>query len=410
MAVAAQRLAQLRDGGQDLPHRQAEADQAGRADQHVARVAADRFGRRGAHRLGIGAALGAGPGVGVAAVDDHAARHARRTRCSRSRLASTGGARNLFWVKTAAVGTGLPSSVASRADVAAASGLDARRQGPAATNPSAAVTLTDRLPMLDRPGALVEAEHQIGALDHLPRRALAEIVDRGERDDRAGALVVAGGEEGGVGAGRPFGLGRGLADMDEGLAGIGVAQDRQRVARAGRAGVAGGEDAAAGGHQVRGEQHLRAGHHLHLGGVAMVEEAVGAEIAVDRAEMRAGIGRAAGAADARGGVDDDALLLDRAGLDQRPQRQAGGGRVAAGRGDALRRLDLVAEKFGQAVGEAVEQLGPGVRLAVPALNSAALSRRKSAPRSTKGMPGASSRRPAAGSRHGARRRGSGRCP
>ena len=80
-------------------------------------------------------------------------------------------------------------------------------------------------------GRLVEAEHEVGALDHLPGRALAEIVDRGERDDHAGALVVARGEEGGVGAARPFGLGRRLADMDEGLAGIGLAQDRQRIAR-----------------------------------------------------------------------------------------------------------------------------------------------------------------------------------
>jgi len=34
---------------------------------------------------------------------------------SRSKLASTGGARNLFWVNTAAQGTGWPSSVASKA-------------------------------------------------------------------------------------------------------------------------------------------------------------------------------------------------------------------------------------------------------------------------------------------------------
>ena len=64
--------------------------------------------------------------------------------CSRSRLASTGGARNLFWVNTAAAGTGLPSSVASMAKSRRLRLTPAWQ--PAATNPSAAVTLKDRLP------------------------------------------------------------------------------------------------------------------------------------------------------------------------------------------------------------------------------------------------------------------------
>src|SRR4030095_13444485 len=93
--------------------------------------------------------------------------------------------------------------------------------------------------------AFVEAEHEVGALDHLPGGALAEIVDRRERDDGSGPLVIAGREKGGVVAGRPLGFGRGLSDMDEGLAGIGSLEDGKRVAWAGGTGVAGGADAAA---------------------------------------------------------------------------------------------------------------------------------------------------------------------
>ena len=113
----------LGNGGEDLAHRQAEADQAGRADQHVARIAADRFGRRGAHRLGIGAALGAGAGIGVAAVDDHARRMAARhvepleagldRRRAELVLGEDGGGRH----RLAVVG-------GQQADVAAAAGLD----------------------------------------------------------------------------------------------------------------------------------------------------------------------------------------------------------------------------------------------------------------------------------------------
>ena len=48
---------------------------------------------------------------------------------------------------------------------------------------------------------------------------------------------------------------------------------------------AGGEDAAVHRREVRGEQDVAAERHLHLGGVAVVEQAVGGEILVDRVEM-----------------------------------------------------------------------------------------------------------------------------
>ena len=105
------------------------------------------------------------------------------------------------------------------------------------------------------------------------------------------------------------------------------------------------------------------------------------------------------------------LRLDRAGLDQRAQREVGGGRIAARRGDALRRLDLVAEEFGQAVGEAAEQVGPGMRLAVPALIiggaveaevGAEVDQRHAGREQVVGQPLGLAMRQA--------RRGSGRCP
>ena len=40
-------------------------------------------------------------------------------------------------------------------------------------------------------GGLVEAEGEVGALERLARRALHEVVDGGERDDPAGAVVDA---------------------------------------------------------------------------------------------------------------------------------------------------------------------------------------------------------------------------
>ena len=112
MAVAAERLAEPRNRGQDLAHRQAETDQAGRADQHVAlsqptaAAAASHIASASARPLAPVPALA----LPLLTITPDAMPAGR---CSRSRLASTGGARNLLWVKTAAAGTGLPSSVAS---------------------------------------------------------------------------------------------------------------------------------------------------------------------------------------------------------------------------------------------------------------------------------------------------------
>ena len=56
--------------------------------------------------------------------------------------------------------------------------------------------------------------------------------------------------------------------------------------------------------------------------------------------------------------------VDQAGLEQRPQRQLRGGRVAAGVGDQIGRPDRLARELGQAVDGILLALGRPVRLAV----------------------------------------------
>ncbi len=96
-----------------------------------------------------------------------------------------------------------------------------------------------------------------------------------------------------------------------------------------------------------------------------VEQPVGAEVLVDRAERGGGLGGPARSGHAAGRVDDDPGGLDQPGPYQRGQGQGGGRRVAARRGHVAVGADLVAVQLGQAVGEALQQLGAGVGLAVP---------------------------------------------
>ena len=76
---------------------------------------------------------------------------------------------------------------------------------------------------------------------------------------------------------------------------------------------------------------------------------------------------AAGAADARGRVDDQASRFDDTSFDQRLERQDRGGGVAARRGDSLGLLDRLAVKLGNTVDELPEQLGRLMGVLVPAL-------------------------------------------
>ena len=63
-------------------------------------------------------------------------------------------------------------------------------------------------------------------------------------------------------------------------------------------------------------------------------------------------------------VDDDARRLDETGVDERPQRERGGGDVAARRGDEPGALQLVAMQFGQPEHGLGEQVELGVLEAV----------------------------------------------
>ena len=173
-----------------------------------------------------------------------------------------------------------------------------------------------------------------------------------------------------VRAERRLGGGRAVDDDDERLGGVGVAQgvqqDRRRQVGAGRrAGVAGGQDAPVHRRQVRREQHRGVEVLLDLGGVAVVEEAVGVEVLVDGAEGRVGLRAATGAGDPAGGVDDHAGALDEAGVEQRRQGERGGRDVAAGRGDEPGADQLLAVALGQAVGGLGEQGRLVVLEAVP---------------------------------------------
>ena len=84
----------------------------------------------------------------------------------------------------------------------------------------------------------------------------------------------------------------------------------------------------------------------------MIEQAVGGEVLVDRAERVRGRRHAAGAGHAARRVDDDPGALDQAGIEQRGQRQRGGRDVAAGRRDQRRAGQLLAGALGQAVDRA----------------------------------------------------------
>ena len=119
------------------------------------------------------------------------------------------------------------------------------------------------------------------------------------------------------------------------------------------------------GGEMRGEEHLGAQDLLHLGRVAMGQQAVGREVLVDRPEVQRVLGGPPGARDARGGIDDDPAGLDQPGPHQRGQGQAGRRRVAAGGGDQRGPGEVAAEQLGQPEGGLGQQLRRRVLLAVP---------------------------------------------
>ena len=105
---------------------------------------------------------------------------------------------------------------------------------------------------------------------------------------------------------------------------------------------------------------------VELGHVAMMTDAIGMEAFRHLGEEVGLLGRAAGAGDARLGVDDDRFRLDRLGLEERQDRQLRRRRVAARIGDEAGRLHLPAIDLGEAVDRlGLQGLGL-VLMAVPA--------------------------------------------
>ena len=134
---------------------------------------------------------------------------------------------------------------------------------------------------------------------------------------------------------------------------------------------AGDEFAAVHRHEVGREAHRHrpaggeAEFLLHFGHVAVMADAIGVHRLGDFGEEIGFLQAAAGARDARQRVDGDALGRDRAGLQQRQQRQQHRRRVAAGAGDEVGAGQCGAGEFGEAIDGARQQVRRRVRPAVP---------------------------------------------
>jgi len=107
---------------------------------------------------------------------------------------------------------------------------------------------------------------------------------------------------------------------------------------------------------------------LDLGRVAMAAaEGVGAEVVLRLGEQLVRRRTAARAGVAALGVDHDRVFNNVAGFQHRHEAQRGGGRIAAGVGDAALALGKVAHDLGDAVDSVVRHLGIRVLRAVPLL-------------------------------------------
>ena len=252
----------------------------------------------------------------------------------------TGAATTRFWVNTPAAATGAPSAVATRARSASPDALMPQATPPA-TNPCGGDDAHGHMPTTARPAASGRPSMRLAHWMAWPDAPLTRLSRAARATTQPGALVGHGRDVHGVRPGRRLGRRRALGHDDERLVRPGGAEEwragRRWMVRppVGRAGVAGGEDAPVHRREVRREQHLDVGAGdvgqalLDLGGVPVVEQAVGREVLVDRAERGGGLGRPAGARHPAGGVDDDARRLDQPGPQQRGERQDGGGDVAA---------------------------------------------------------------------------------
>ena len=212
-----------------------------------------------------------------------------------SRLVRTGAAAARFEVKVAAVGTAWPSSVTRSTRSNAP--LDLMPEATAAaSNPRGVVMLTGTSPPVGvrwsrgvrRPG------WQPGWPDRGP---LDQVVDGGERQHPSGPRIDPDGDMGTVRSAGGLGGGGGVGDHHERLVVVGLVQHRHGPLGGGAVpgpdrtdGRNSGQDAAGHGGQVRGEQDRGAQVLLDLGGVAVVQQAVGHEVLVHRTEVETVLG------------------------------------------------------------------------------------------------------------------------
>ena len=145
------------------------------------------------------------------------------------RLICTGAAATRLLVNTPAAVTGAPSTVATIARSGVARLLDAR--GEAAGLEPGDGRDHGMSPIVGERGGLGEAEHEVGVLQRLARRALHQVVERADGEHGVGALVVADGDVRGVRAEGRLGGGRAVGDVHERLGGVEVAVARRAVRR-----------------------------------------------------------------------------------------------------------------------------------------------------------------------------------
>ena len=224
-----------------------------------------------------------------------------------------------------------------------------------------------------QPLRLVAPEHQVEVLHRLRRRALPQVVDRGEHEHAAGAVVAVDGDAAVVGVAHLEHAGRPERDLDPRLALVGLAVEVGQLALAQldrRRDVARHQLALRERDEVRreGDRQRRPQHRellLDLRRVAVALDLVRGHVLVGRDVVRGLRRLAAGAADARLRVDHH--VVDRARPRQRRQRRAAR-RSGSSRGWRRGRRPAIclAVELGQPVDRGAEQLGRAVR-AVPVL-------------------------------------------
>ena len=200
---------------------------------------------------------------------------------------------------------------------------------PLATKPCAAVTLTPRTPLQPKPGGLLEAEREVRVLHGLPRRSLAEVVERADHDRLAGGAILEHAELCGVRLLHARELRRDALgeQVHDPRAGVRLVESRAHLVRVGCC-VTGDDQPSTHRQQVRDEAHGEPEHLLDLGRVLVRPHAVRRDVLEHEARVRRLLQPAPRARHAGLGVDDDARRFEEVG--HRSEREQRRRRVAPG--------------------------------------------------------------------------------